>query len=86
MYPKQITRLALIVAGLSIVGGGAMLIWRPAWGLGNWWPVLGLVLAGLLLGVAFLRGAYLSAQQRVAMVDKLNDCYTGVSELGEPVR
>jgi len=86
MSPKQITRWALIVAGISTLGVGAMLVWRPTWGLWNWWPALGLGLAGLLLAVSFLRGAYLSARQRVAMVDKLNDCYTGVSDTGEPVR
>ena len=43
----------------------------------NWWPVAGLGLAVLLLIVSFLRGAYLTAQQRVAMVDMLNDCYQG---------
>jgi hypothetical protein len=51
---------------------------RPEWGIINWWPVMGLGLAVLLLIVSFLRGAYLTAQKRVEMVDMLNDCYTGV--------
>ena len=79
MSPKQITRAGLIIAGASIVGIGVMLVLQPAWGLWNWWPVLGLALAFLLFVAAFLRGAYLTAQKRVELVDKLNDCYTGVS-------
>lgn len=78
MSPKKITRLALIVAGMSVLGAVAMGIVAPAWGLLNWWPALGLGLAVVLLIVSFLRGAYLTAQKRVEMVDMLNDCYTGV--------
>jgi hypothetical protein len=55
-----------------------MAVVGPEWGLLNWWPAIGVGLAGLLLVVSFLRGAYLTAQKRVEMVDKLNDCYTGV--------
>ena len=80
MSPKQITRLAVNVAGISLVGGVVMLIFRPEWGWLSWWPALGLALALLLLLVSFLRGAYLSTQRRAAMVDKLNDCYSGVPE------
>ena len=83
MSPKKITRLALLIAGISIVGMLAMLILRPDWGWLSWWPALGLGLALLLLVVSFLRGAYLSTQQRVAMVDKLNDCYSGVPETAD---
>jgi hypothetical protein len=50
----------------------------PTWGWLNWWPAIGLGLAVLLLIISFLRGAYLTAQKRVELVDKLNDCYTGV--------
>jgi hypothetical protein len=42
-------------------------------------------LAVLLLIVAYARGAYLAAQHRAAMVDKLNDCYMGVSAAEEDV-
>jgi hypothetical protein len=76
--PKKITRLALIVAVISVLGIGTMVVVGPEWGLLNWWPAIGVGLAGLLLVVSFLRGAYLTAQKRVEMVDKLNDCYTGV--------
>lgn len=75
MSPKKITRMAFIVGGISIVGLIATIIARPEW---SWGPGLGLGLAVLLLITSFLRGAYLAAQRRVAMVDKLNDCYSGV--------
>ncbi|MBI1879563.1 MAG: hypothetical protein HYR94_15310 [Chloroflexi bacterium] len=78
MSPKKITRLALIVAAISVVGIVAMAIVRPVWGPLNWWPAIGLGLAVLLLMVSFLWGAYLTAQKQVEMMDKLNDCYTGV--------
>lgn len=76
MSPKKITRLALIVGGISLV---TLLVMAVA-GSFTWWPVAGLGLALLLLVVSFLRGAYLTAQQRVNMVDMLNDCYHGNSE------
>jgi hypothetical protein len=78
MSPKKITRLALAVGGISILGLIVMALMRPEWGMFNWWPVLGLALAAFLLLVSFLRGAYLTAQKRVEMVDMLNDCYSGV--------
>ena len=81
--PKQITRLALIIGGISIVGIMPMVLLRPNWGAFNWWPAMGLGLALLLLVVAYARGAYLAAQHRAAMVDKLNDCYMGVSATEE---
>jgi hypothetical protein len=86
MSPRKITRLALIIGVISILGIGAMILLRPAWGMLNWWPALGLGLAVLLLIGSFLRGAYLTAQKRVEMVDMLNDCYTGVpANSDEPV-
>ena len=78
MSPKKITRLALMVAGVSILGMIVMAVVGPEWGLLNWWPAMGLGLSILLLIVSILRGAYLTAQKRVEMVDMLNDCYTGV--------
>lgn len=78
MSPKKITRLGLIVAGISIVGLVGMIVLQPDWGMLNWWPAMGLGLAGLLFILSFARGAYLTAQKRVQMVDLLNDCYTGV--------
>ena len=83
MSPKKIAKLTLIVAGISVVGIPLMLMLRPDWGWLAWWPALGLGLALLLLVASFLRGAYLSAQRQVAMVDKLNDCYAGITETGE---
>ena len=71
--PKQITRLALIIGGTSILGIIPMVLLRPNWGAFSWWPVMGLGLALLLLIVAYTRGAYLTAQHQAAMVDKLNE-------------
>lgn len=78
MSPRKITRLALIIGAVSMLGMVAMVVVRPDWGTLAWWPALGLGLAVLLLVVSFLRGAYLTAQKRVEMVEMLNDCYTGV--------
>ena len=83
MSPKKITRLALVVGGISLVGMIAMAFTRPEWGWLNGWPVMGLGLAVLLLFVSFLRGAYLTAQKRVKIVDMLNDCYSGVPASSE---
>ena len=80
MSPKQMTKSGLIIAAISALGLVLMAIVRPEWGLLSWWPTFGLALALLLFVVAIIKGAYLTAQQRVEMVDKLNDCYTGVSE------
>ncbi len=83
MSPKKITQLGLIVGAVSILGVVVMVLLRPGWGLLNWWPAIGLGLAVLLLIVSFLWGAYLTAQKRVELVDKLNDCYTGVPASSE---
>lgn len=83
MSPRKITRLALAVGSISLVGMILMAAIRPEWGMLNWWPVLGLGLAVLLLLVSFLRGAYLTAQKRVEMVNMLNDCYAGVPASSE---
>ena len=82
MSPKQITRMGVIVAGLSIIGLVMMLVTQPAWDFWNWWPAMGLAVAFLLFVAAFLKGAYLTAQKRAELVDKLNDCYTGNTEQG----
>lgn len=78
MSPKKITRLALTAGAISLPGMVVMAVVRPQWGVFNWWPAMGLGLAFLLLVISFLRGAYLTAQKRAEMVDKLNDCYNGV--------
>ena len=57
-----------------------MAIWQPDWGIWIWWPVVGLGTSFLLLVVAFLYGAYLTAQRRAEMVDMLNDCYSGSTQ------
>jgi hypothetical protein len=80
MSPKRITQLALTVAVVSIGGIGAMVVIRPAWGLFNWWPAMGIGLALLLVVVAYTRGAMLAAQKRIDLIDALNDCYAGVPE------
>ena len=84
--PKQITRLALIIGSISILGILPMVLLRPDWGAFSWWPAMGMGLTLLLLVVAYARGAYLTAQHRAAMVDKLNDCYLGVSAAEEESR
>jgi hypothetical protein len=86
MSPKKITRLALAVGGISILGIIVMALMRSEWGWLSWWPALGLVLAVLLLIGSFLRGAYLTAQKRVEMVDMLNDCYAGVPPAADEAR
>jgi hypothetical protein len=83
--PKQITQSALVIGGISILGITPMALLRPDWGMFNWWPVVGLAAALLLLVVAYARGAYLTAQHRAAMMDKLNDCYMGVSATEEDI-
>jgi len=80
MSPKKITQLGFITAAVSIVGLAGMAVAQPDWGILNWWPAMGLALALLLLVTSFLRGAYLTAQKRAEMVDKLNDCYMGNTE------
>ena len=80
MSPRKLTRLGLIIGGVSLLGGPLMLLAQPEWGWLSWWPVLGLLLALLLFVAAFLKGAYLAAQRRVEMVDMLNDCYSGKPE------
>ena len=80
MSPKQITQLGMTIAGISIIGAVIMLVLQPNWGLLSWWPAMGLAVALLLFTVSILRGAYLTAQKRVDMVDKLNDCYAGNRE------
>lgn len=86
MSPKKITRLALVGGGISLVGMIVMALTRPEWGWLNGWPLMGLGLTVLLLVVSFLRGAYLTAQKRVEMVDMLNDCYSGVPPAADEAR
>jgi hypothetical protein len=81
--PRNITRLALIIGSISILGIIPMVVLHPDWESLAWWPAMGFGLALLLLIVAYARGAYLAAQHRAAMVDKLNDCYRGVSATEE---
>ena len=80
MSPKKITQLANVIAGISILGMIVMAVTQPGWGIWNWWPAMGLGISLLLLVTSFLKGAYLTAQKRVEMVDKLNDCYAGNTE------
>lgn len=81
MSPKQITKLAFTVGGISILGMVIIVVIQPEWGVLSWWPVIGVGLSLLLLVTSFLKGAYMSAQKRVAMTDMLNDCYSGNSEV-----
>ena len=77
MSPKQITKLAFAVGTVSILGGIIMAVIQPEWGVLSWWPVMGVGLSLLLLVTSFLKGAYMTAQKRVALADMLNDCYSG---------
>ena len=78
MSPKRITNLALIVAGISVVGIIVTLLSRPGWGLLSWWPVAGLGFSLLLIMIALAKGASMAAQRRVDMVDVMNDCNAGI--------
>jgi hypothetical protein len=53
---------------------------RPGWGLLSWWPLAGLGLSFLLILVALAKGALMTAQRRVDIVDVTNDCYAGVPQ------
>ena len=80
MSPKKITQAGMLVG----IGSIAYLLYSVVFlGTWNWWAIAGLGLAILLLALSFFRGAYLAAQQRAEMVDKLNDCYTGKVEQAE---
>ena len=83
MSPKNITRTATAIGFISLMGILLMVIWQPGWGIWAWWPVIGLALSFLLLVWAFLYGAYLTAQRRAEMVDRLNDCYAGNTQASE---
>ncbi len=80
LSPKKITQFGVWVGLISVVG----IIPTIFLNLGtlNWWPAVGIGLALILFVLAFARGAYLTAQKRVDMVDMLNDCYQGNSESG----
>lgn len=86
MSPKQITRLGLIVAVVSLIGIIPMVFLGEALGWLAWWPALGFGLALLLFVAAYSKGAYLTAQRRADMVDMLNDCYSGTTEKSSGVR
>ena len=83
--PKQITKFGIVVGVISLLGliVGFFVSYGPA--ILGWWPVAGLVLALALFGLAIVRGAYLTAQRRVELVDMLNDCYQG-NEKKEDIR
>ena len=83
MSPKNISRTAMAIGVISLIGLLLMAIWQPGWGVWTWWPVLGLATSFLLLLLAFLYGAYLTAQRRAEMVDRLNDCYSGNTQTTE---
>ncbi len=81
MSPKQMTQLGLIIGAVSIIGIlPTILLSGFDLGIFVWWPAWGVIAALGLFVAAYLRGAYLSAQHRVEMVDLLNDCYNGVEE------
>ena len=76
--PKKFSNLAVILAGISILGIIAMVFFRPAWGLVNWWSLAGLGLSLSLIVIALARGASMAAQRRMDMIDTMNDCNAGI--------
>ena len=78
MSPRTVSNLAMILAGISILGIIAMAFLRPAWGLFNWWPLAGLGLSLSLIVIALVKGASMAAQDRMDMVDTMNDCNAGI--------
>ena len=78
MSPKELSNLAIILAGISILGIIAMVYLRPAWGLLIWWPLASLGLSLLLIVVALLKGASMAARGRMDMIDVMNDCNAGI--------
>jgi hypothetical protein len=69
---------SVILAGISILGIIAMALFRPAWGLFNWWPLAGLGLSLSLIVIALVKGASMAAQGRMDMIDTMNDCNVGI--------
>ena len=78
MSPKKLSNLAIMLAGISILGIIAVVFLRPTYGLLNWSPLAGLGLSLLLMVVAPLKGASMAAQRRVDMIDVMNDCNAGI--------
>ena len=83
MSPKKLSNLAIILAGISILGIIAIVFFRPAWGLFNWWPLAGLVLSLSLIVIALVKGASMAAQRRIDMIDTMNDCNAGILGRGD---
>ena len=73
MSPKKITRLALIVAAVSIMGMIVMAVVGPEWGLLNWWPAMGLGLAGAVANGFFSTGSVSDCSETSRNLDLLND-------------
>jgi hypothetical protein len=86
MSPKKLSNLALILAGISILGIIAMAFLRPAWGLFTWWPLAGLGLSLSLIAIALVKGASMAAQSRMDMIDTANDCNAGILRRDEAHR
>jgi hypothetical protein len=80
LSPKKITQVGLCIGVISLVGLIPTFFLASSLGFLKWWPAWGLGVALLLLVGAYARGAYLTAQRRVDMVDMLNDCYQGVNQ------
>lgn len=80
MSPKKLTRAAVYIGVLSLIGLPIMGLWRPNIGFLVWWPVAGLLLSLGLIGWALFRGWMLTVKERVAMSDAINLCYMGEKE------
>jgi uncharacterized membrane protein len=78
LSPRRLSNLAMILAGISILGIMAMLLLRPAWGLFIWWPVAFVGLSLLFMVIALANGATMAAQRRIEMLDAMNDCNAGI--------
>ena len=80
MSPKKITRLAIYIGLVSLIGAAAMGFWRPDIGIVAWWPAVGVLLSTGLVGLAIFRGWLLTVKKRIAMSDAINLCYMGEGE------
>jgi len=78
LSPRRLSNLAIILAGISILGIMAMILLRPAWGLFIWWPFAFVGLSLLLMVIALVKGASMAAHRRIDMLDAMNDCNAGI--------
>lgn len=81
--PRKLTRLAGVVAVLSIITGLVFLFWQPGPVWAGTLPALGLVLSVVLLALALVRGWVLSMQERARLSESINMCSVGMRDDGD---